>query len=262
MCGYRERGLVLTMKRDAIVFAFNLDRLMALCSKRNATLARELSIPGRTISRTMVGNWRRGTSVPEEKWYVPIAAALQCGLADLFTPISAKTAPDMMMPLTQWARREGIPVGRAKNLFDRGILDGGLSGDIYLVPFSAHAPRDSKRLLRSTQRPAWVTWFAINLWSRMEAMAITSAMVAEYFNIRQDSVQYWRKGRSYPKLDRLPEIAEFLNCQVEDLIRRPSAEAIAKWDHAFAPDPEMSIKVREAIVLGSIRDQLFAQEAA
>jgi transcriptional regulator with XRE-family HTH domain len=219
----RNVGLLLADTR--VLFATNLDRLMTLHGMRNAALARAVG-----VSRQMISHWRQGRSIPSDEYEKAITNALHCRKADLYTEINTETPP--MVPIAEWAKRECIPIGRAKSLFDLGILSGstgGAVGELHLVPIEAQAPTDSKHVVRAARRPSWVAAFAINLDHRMRLVEMSNAAMGVYTGVGQCAVTHWRSGRGYPLAERLPLIAERLVCKIEELLEQPTSDQETIW---------------------------------
>ena len=225
------------MERNAGVFAANIDRLMTLHGMRNTALAKAVG-----VSRQMVSQWRQGISLPWPDRETAIAGALNCHVNELFAETEQETPP--MLPIAQWARRENIPVGRAKSLFDLGILTGstgGAIGEMHLVPVEARAPRNSKHAVRAARRPDWHATFAINFDCRMRLAAISSLAMGVYTGVGHCAVTHWRSGRGFPMTERLPLIAQHLNCTVEDLLREPDSEQITEWNRRYSRAAETDL---------------------
>jgi transcriptional regulator with XRE-family HTH domain len=219
------------IERNVGVFARNLDRLMTRRGIRNSTLAQIVG-----VSREMVSVWRQGKSLPAPERGDVLARALNCTEAELFEDVADDLPP--MLPIAQWAKRENIPVGRAKSLFERGILssDDCIIGDddgVHLVPVQLRAPPNSKHLVRVAQRPAWVMAFAVNLDGRMREMSMQNSEMAEATSVGQCAVTHWRSGRGYPLTKRLPLIADKLGCTVDDLLAEPIGRRVTNWKFRF-----------------------------
>jgi len=214
--------------RNVSVFAANLDRLMTRQGIRNSALAKAVG-----VSREMVAVWRRGKSLPAPERGEALTEALQCTEAELFEDVGDESPP--MLPIAQWAKREDIPVGRARSLFELGLLTGsiGSEGGVQLVPVTLRAPADSKHLVRVARRPGWVAAFAVNLDGRMREMSMSNAEMAEATGVGQCAVTHWRSGRGYPLTHRLPVIAQKLGCEVDDLIAEPLQRRMQNWKFRF-----------------------------
>ena len=46
--------------------------------------------------------------------------------------------------------------------------------------------------------------------------------LAKSFGIRQSTVSMWELGESFPRADKLPQLAKMLGCKIEDLLERKS----------------------------------------
>lgn len=211
------------------VFAINLDRLMTLRGMRNSTLAQEVD-----VSREMIRQWRQGRSLPKPEREDAIARALRCKPWELFAVVDDETPA--MLPIGMWATREGIPAGRAKALFELGILTGGTigeNGEVYLVPVGLRAPTDSKHLVRVARRPPWIAMFAVNFDAYMREKGISNYEMADCTNVGPCAVTNWRSGRSNPVQHRLPIIASKLRVTVDDLLKSPSRVNILEWKFRY-----------------------------
>ena len=219
------------MVRDPQVFAKNLTQLMNSRGLRNADLARKVP-----CSRQMVANWRNGKSLPRDT-EADLIAALECQLSDLYQ--NRRTPAPAMLPLAQWAEREGIPISRAQSLFELGFLKGatgaaGVGGKFKFAPADVHAPPESKKLVRTARRPTWVLAFQVNLDRLMRASGMTNAEMGLASGVIAVGVVNWRSGRSFPKPERLEDIARPLGCTVDELTAPPSQKQIAEWRLRYA----------------------------
>jgi transcriptional regulator with XRE-family HTH domain len=175
--------------------------------------------------------------MPTESHMEKVAEFLGCSVDDLFTPQPLQFKP--MMTLAAWAEREQIPLGRARNLFNLGILTGDNSGNllgfVHQVPVAAKAPPDSKRLVRKLTQPLpdWVVGFRVNLDRLMRDRSIFSREIAELAGVTQFSVSRWRTGRGYPLPERLEKIAEALGVSVETLLAPVTEEQHAEWRNRY-----------------------------
>jgi transcriptional regulator with XRE-family HTH domain len=219
------------IERNVSVFAANLDRLMMKRGKRNAALARDVG-----VSREMISVWRRGKSLPSDYNSKMLAQALGVAENDLYIEANEKTQP--MLPIAQWAKREGIPLNRAKNLFELGVLSG--MDDIQMIPASIRAPSDSKHIARMARRPPWITAFSVNLDYLMRVMSMTNHEMAAATGVTYNAVSHWRSGRGYPREDRLPDIAGKLKCSVDTLLSDPPSQRENEWRYRFNHLQDMS----------------------
>lgn len=90
------------------------------------------------ISRQAVHQWRSGNGHPSEQNLENLCVVLDCKMADLL-----KESPrnDTLMEIEAWARREKIPVTRARDLFALNIIPGATHTPFTtLVPRHASAP--------------------------------------------------------------------------------------------------------------------------
>jgi transcriptional regulator with XRE-family HTH domain len=223
---------------NASVFAANLDRLMTMQGMRNAALAQTVG-----VSRQIVSQWRQGLTMPSSQEREElIATALGCKPRDLYAEIIQETPP--MLPISQWAKREGIPVGRAKSLFDLGILEGhigGAVGEMYLVPYMAHAPANSKKIVREARRPQWIAAFSVNLDLLMRETGMSNSSMGLFTGVGTWAVVNWRSGRGYPLTDRLELIAQRLGCTLEALLREPTPEQIMLWNIRYKRTADIDV---------------------
>ena len=219
------------MERDETAFSINLDRLMTLQGLRNSDVAQKVG-----VSRQMVSLWRRGLSMPSVERERALAQALGCQVDDLWQPNSGE-AP-AMMPISHWATRENISIGRAKSLFKYGVLTGDVGGEmgsIHLVPIALHAPEDSKEMIKNARKADSLCFFSVNLDERMRVLGMSNRVMAQATDVNQSAVTHWRSGRGYPFEHRIPLIAKRLNCSIEDLMTPPSEREIAEWRFRYNP---------------------------
>src|SRR5689334_3851575 len=90
-------------------FAANLARRMQQKGIRNSRMARWMD-----VSRELVGQWRKGKAIPADDRFHAICLVLNCQPKDL---LSAPCDDPDTLPLAEWAKREGIPQQRARDLF-------------------------------------------------------------------------------------------------------------------------------------------------
>jgi len=194
-------------------FADNLSRLMTEQGLSNARLARWLS-----VSREIIRQWRNRKTAPSEEHFEALCAALQCQDDDLLTQHA--TPPQPMLPIGEWARREGIPCQRARDLFALRILTGEKRTAFEtLVPVEAKAPPESKNLvLVAKRRPRWVPTFHANFPRLMEQSTVDRTTLGLMVGVQSNAVYHWLKGRNYPEERRLPEIAHALGISIDKLI--------------------------------------------
>lgn len=55
-----------------------------------------------------------------------------------------------------------------------------------------------------------------------ELSGLSQAELAAIVNVSQQSVAKWENGISSPRMDKLPEIAKALNCEISDLFKHES----------------------------------------
>ena len=124
-----------------------------------------------------------------------------------------------MLPLSTWAHREGIPVGRARDLFALRLLQGEQhTGFTILVPEALRAPPDSKRLvLMAKRRPRWVETFHENFPRLLTEAAVTHSHIANKSKVQSSAVLHWAQRRNYPEAKRLPLIAKALGVSLQEL---------------------------------------------
>lgn len=64
--------------------------------------------------------------------------------------------------------------------------------------------------------------FAKNLKYYITRKGVTQVQVAAYAKVSTGTVSDWCKGRSYPRMDKIQLLAEFLECNKSDLIEERS----------------------------------------
>lgn len=133
--------------------------------------------------------------------------------------------PVETLSLNEWATRENIPVTRARDLFDLGLVEGAIHTDFcILIPKDVSAPENSKQLVTLTKRrPRFGTdgWdgFAERLNERMTAANITNIMMADALEVVPTTVSHWRAGIRTPDENKLKIIAKLCKCFVADLLK-------------------------------------------
>lgn len=171
------------------------------------------------VSRETVSKYRSGRYWPGDAYIELLCKALQCEAQDLFAE-SPPSPP--MIRISEWARREEIPVTRARDLFKYGVLHGAVQTEVgdMIIPESLTAPADSKTLVRIAKvRPPWVPAFWTNfpiLLGRKEKARKRD--IASAAGVSSGAMWQWMHLMSYPKEERLPDIASALGCSVDDLI--------------------------------------------
>jgi transcriptional regulator with XRE-family HTH domain len=166
--------------------------------------------------RQAVHRWRSG-GYPSEEHFDAICVALNCTPDQLLT--RQPHAPPMLT-INEWARRENIPVPRAKDLFALRLLTGEThTARTILVPERVRAPEHSKKLvLMAKRRPRWVPTFHANFPRLMQQSGLSFALVGEKTGVNSTAVRHWVHGRNYPMRDRLPLIAKVLRVSVQELV--------------------------------------------
>ena len=53
-----------------------------------------------------------------------------------------------------------------------------------------------------------------------EAKGMTQASLAEAIGVKQSAVAQWELGKTGPTYAKLTKLAEILNCQIDDLVRK------------------------------------------
>ena len=128
------------------------------------------------------------------------------------------------MSLNAWAKRENIPVTRAKDLFVLEVLDGAFWTDFcLLVPKNIFAPKNSKQLVTmAKKRPKYgnYNWdrFHINFSKIMDEKGISNISLATQLEVVATTVSHWRTGIRKPSESKLEMIAQICNCDINDLI--------------------------------------------
>lgn len=64
--------------------------------------------------------------------------------------------------------------------------------------------------------------FAENLKYYIKLRGVTQKDLAEYVGVSKGTIVDWKNGRSYPRMDKIQKIAEFLRCEKSDLIEERS----------------------------------------
>lgn len=59
---------------------------------------------------------------------------------------------------------------------------------------------------------------ALNLYKKFSSLKLTFEEIAEDLGVQPRSVYYWIDGRSTPKINKLIEIANYLEIRVDDLL--------------------------------------------
>lgn len=190
----------------------NLTRLML---ERGLSDARLGALIG--ISRQAVYCWRQGINAPNDENLGALCVALQCERSDFLRPVPPPSEP--MMLIGDWARRENIPLLRARDLFALRILTGEVRTDYTIrVPVTLRAPADSKTLVTMTKkRPRWVPIFQANFPRLMKESALSESEMGRRIGVNPSAVRHWVHLRNYPARERLPLIAKALRVTVHDL---------------------------------------------
>lgn len=192
-------------------FPANLAWMMQQRGLSVLRLARHLG-----ISRQAVHGWLQGDARPTDENFQALCIALRCAPAELLV---RRRAGPAMLSISEWARREGIPVGRARDLFALRLLRGEQNtGFTILVPKRLRAPYDSKRLvLMAKRRPRWVETFHSNFPRLLTAAEVTHSEVADRTKVKTAAVMHWVQQRNYPERHRLPLIAKVLGVSLQEL---------------------------------------------
>lgn len=168
------------------------------------------------ISRQAVHSWLQDDTRPTDEHFQGLCIALHCEPGEL---LARRRAAPAMLTISEWARREGIPVGRARDLFALRLLQGEQNtGFTILVPKRLRAPRDSKRLvLMAKRRPRWVETFHSNFPRLLAEASVTHSHVASKTQVKSAAVLHWAQQRNYPERHRLPLIAKVLGVSLQEL---------------------------------------------
>jgi transcriptional regulator with XRE-family HTH domain len=174
------------------------------------------------IRRQAIYQWREGTW-PTDENFEALCVCLQCQPDDLLT----KQVRDNieMLSLSAWAKREEIPMARARDLFDLRILNGETrTRTSILVPAHLKAPEDGKQLVLMAKVPRWVPMFQENFprllknaKSKYKPQPIM-VVVGEAAGVKPSAVIHWAKQRNYPKEERLTKIAKVLGVTMRELV--------------------------------------------
>jgi putative transcriptional regulator len=57
----------------------------------------------------------------------------------------------------------------------------------------------------------------MTLRSLRKSLKISQKQLAELMKVRQSTVAMWESGKSFPRADKLPELAKILGCTLDDL---------------------------------------------
>jgi len=169
------------------------------------------------VTRQALHRWTSGQGSPTEDNLDALCVALRCTRDDLLTKQKRQSN---MLSIQEWARRENIPVQRAKDLFALRILTGEKHTQFTtLVSARKKAPEDSKRLvLLAKRRPRWVPIFQRNFPLLLKKSGIAYSAISAKTGVQPAAVMHWVHGRNYPSRDRLPLIAEALGVSVQSLV--------------------------------------------
>ena len=192
-------------------FAANLSWMMQQRGLSSFRLAKHLG-----ISRQAVHSWLQGKTRPSDANFLGLCVALRCEGQEL---LEQRPATPAMLPISEWARREGVPVGRARDLFALRLLQGEHhTGFTILVPAAIQAPPDSKnRVLMAKRRPRWVDTFHENFPRLLAESAATHSQLAIKTKVNSSAVLHWVQRRNYPEAKRLPLIAKALGVSLQEL---------------------------------------------
>lgn len=193
------------------IFAANLDRMMIERGLSNSRLSEWIG-----VSRETVSKYRSGRYWPGD--IEVLCKALQCETKDL---LDASPPSPPMIRISEWARREDIPLTRARDLFLYGVLHGAVQTEVgdMIIPESLTAPVDSKMLVRIAKvRPPWVPAFWTNFPILLNRKRQRKRDIANAAGVSSGAMWQWMNLMSYPKEERLPDIASALGCSVADLI--------------------------------------------
>lgn len=64
--------------------------------------------------------------------------------------------------------------------------------------------------------------FAENLKYYIKLRCVTQKELARYVGVSTGTIVDWKSGRSYPRMDKIQKIADFLGCEKSDLIEERS----------------------------------------
>lgn len=53
-----------------------------------------------------------------------------------------------------------------------------------------------------------------------EKKHLSQLAVAEKMNVSQQAINKWENGDSFPRADKLPELAKILGCRIDDLFEK------------------------------------------
>lgn len=133
------------------------------------------------------------------------------------------TCPNTI-PLRAWAIREGIPLKRATDMFELGMLEGAINSPFgVIVPAGVVAPRNSKQLVfQAKRRPQWgvegLELFCVNMNLCMIKKAISNQLMADETGATTGTISHWRTGLKVPNEANMIAIAGVCERSVEDMI--------------------------------------------
>lgn len=194
------------------LFAANISGLMAAGGISVIDLAKLVR-----TKPVVVRRWLQGKERPSDDHLAALTKVLECSKRDIIG------IPNVM-PITRWATREGIPVSRARRMFDLDMLDGAVQTKFeIMVPKATTAPSNSKRMVSlANHRPKWgitgLDKFSRRLTRAMRRSGVTNIALAEATKVNPTTVSHWKKGQRTPEEDKLPFIARCCNVEVADLL--------------------------------------------
>ena len=174
-------------------------------------LARRLA-----VTPVKVEAWCACQATPSNKELRSLAALLDCAEFDLL-------GIPVLLPITKWAAREGIPTSRARDMVMLNLIQAITTEFNVLVPAEVTAPDNSKAIVtRMKLRPKWGIdwrWFPIRLSEFVDARMITRTEFAVRMNVAVPTVIRWCNGERQPDEELIPMIAQTLRCRQRDLFR-------------------------------------------
>jgi transcriptional regulator with XRE-family HTH domain len=202
----------------------NLNRLMTKHGFDVDSLARHLKVAVAMVCEWMNGNPPSTDDAVAICDYIKHRHGVQYTTNDIFG------LPDLL-PLRAWARREAIPVTRAKALFELQLLAGAVESSFgLLIPSEIIAPDDSKRLVSlCRRRPEWgilgLDGFHHRLNGILNERGISNTTLADGVDVNLTTVSHWRTGERTPDEANMQKIAKVCGCKIEDLIFDTDTEA-------------------------------------
>lgn len=193
-------------------YAVNLKNLMEARRFHETFLAARLN-----MTLPEVREFLDGVVEPSGAVLSHLADILECTENDILE------APDVLT-VSAWAKKEDIPITRAIDLFELGLLSGAITTDFgLLVPASIKAPPESKQLVSQTKRAIWgrdaeaKNLFVQNLKVLQGVYKLANVSLAENLDVQPATISHWRSGLRTPEATNLAKIGKIFGRTVDDL---------------------------------------------